>query len=75
MTRKEIDALWQRAMRESIEAGELYTRYKFAKLVADAEREACAMVCDNDSSEAMEFTGTTKVGGYFASQIRARSQI
>lgn len=46
MTQDEIDTLWQRAMRQSIENGEMYTRYHFAKLVAAKEREACAKVCD-----------------------------
>jgi hypothetical protein len=35
MTREEIDTMWQQAMRQSIEDGEVYTRYHFAKLVAE----------------------------------------
>ena len=46
MTKEEIDILWNKALRESIDDGSLYTRYRFAELVAEAEREACAMVCD-----------------------------
>ena len=46
MTREEIDKLWNRAIREAIEDGNMCTRYHFAALVADAsesaEREACA---------------------------------
>ena len=38
MTKEEIDALWNRAIRESIDDGSLYTRYRFAELVAEAER-------------------------------------
>jgi len=34
MTQDEIDMMWQQAMRQSIEDGEVYTRYHFAKLVA-----------------------------------------
>ena len=45
MTREELDALWFQAMRQSIEAGENFTRYHFAALVAAAEREACAKLC------------------------------
>ena len=45
MTQDEIDTMWQKAMRKSIEAGEVYVRYHFAKLVAAAEREACAKEC------------------------------
>jgi hypothetical protein len=46
MTRDEIDIMWQKAMQEAVEDGEMYTRYRFAKLVAAAEREACAKVAD-----------------------------
>jgi predicted 3-demethylubiquinone-9 3-methyltransferase (glyoxalase superfamily) len=31
--------MWQQAMRQSIEEGEMFTRYHFAKLVAAKERE------------------------------------
>ena len=34
MTRDEIDIMWQKAMQEAVEDGEMYTRYRFAKLVA-----------------------------------------
>lgn len=37
MNRATIDMLWQQAMRESVEAGEMFTRYHFAAFVADAE--------------------------------------
>jgi len=50
MTQDEIDTMWQQAMRQSIEDGEMFTRYHFAKLVAAKaeakEREACAKVAD-----------------------------
>jgi len=39
MTQDEIDTMWQQAMRQSIEEGEMFTRYHFAKLVAAKERE------------------------------------
>ena len=35
MDRETIDQLWQTAMRQSIEDGEQFTRYHFAKLVAE----------------------------------------
>lgn len=44
MTQDEIDIMWQKAMQESIKDGEMYTRYHFAKLVAEAEREAFAKI-------------------------------
>ena len=44
---QELDRLWNVAMRVSMAADEQYTRYRFAELVAAAEREACAKVCDD----------------------------
>ena len=35
MTQEEIDIMWQQAMQESIKDGEMFTRYHFAKLVAE----------------------------------------
>ena len=66
MTRKEIDTLWFRAMHESVKAGEMFTRYHFAELVAAAEREACAKVCDERAMFQLAFD--------LAGQIRARGQ-
>jgi hypothetical protein len=43
MTHKELDEMWQIAMLTSIEKGEMYTRYEFAKLVAAKEREEFAV--------------------------------
>ena len=48
--RAELDALWQRAMAESIKDGEQFTRYHFAALVAAAEREACAKLCESTTA-------------------------
>lgn len=36
MTREEIDTLWHQALQESVKAGEQFTRYHFAALVAEA---------------------------------------
>ena len=38
MTKEEIDILWHKAMRLSIEDGDQFTRSRFAELVAEAER-------------------------------------
>ena len=46
MTKDEIDTLWQKAMQESIKYGEMFTRYHFAKMVAEAENKECAKVAD-----------------------------
>ena len=40
MTKEEIDILWNKALRQSIEAGEQFTRYRFAELVVAAERNS-----------------------------------
>jgi hypothetical protein len=48
--------------------------WDFAKLVAAKEREACAKVCAEDSVQAMDFTGGTFVGGYFAQKIIKRGE-
>ncbi len=44
--RAELDSMWYQAMHESIADGEDFTRYHFAALVAAAEREACAKLCE-----------------------------
>jgi hypothetical protein len=67
MTQDEIDTMWQQAMRQSIEEGEMFTRYHFYKLAAAKEREACAKVCDDDING---FAGAY----YLANKIRARGQ-
>jgi hypothetical protein len=73
MNREDIDTLWQQALIESINDGEQFTRYHFAALVAAAEREACAKVCDDKAKET--FSGQCQVwGDYFARAIRARGE-
>ena len=51
MNRDEIDALWQQAMHDAIAEGEQMTRYHFADLVAAAEREACAQLCEAEAEK------------------------
>lgn len=51
MTKTELDVLWSRALHEALVAGEEFTRYRFAAMVASAEREACAQVCDEVDKE------------------------
>jgi len=65
MTHEEIDTMWQQAMQESIKDGEVYTRYHFAKLVAEKEREANAKMVDHILKEG---------GGTWGDAIRARGQ-
>jgi hypothetical protein len=48
MTPKKLDALWSKAVNESIKAGDGLARYRYAEYVAAlavaAEREACAKI-------------------------------
>jgi hypothetical protein len=67
MDREQLDHLWHKAMRKSVEDGEMFTRYHFANLVAAHEREACAMVCETHAPT------TTPTWVSYAAAIRARS--
>jgi hypothetical protein len=42
MTNAELDKLWFRALSDAIKAGEDFTRYRFATIVAAAQREKVA---------------------------------
>jgi len=78
MTQEEIDTMWQKAMQESIKNNEMYTRYHFAKLVAEREREACAKLCDE--LIAPDFYSDTEISMWdvtcmdCATAIRARGE-
>jgi hypothetical protein len=68
MTKDDIDKLWNQAMTDAIKNGEDFTRYRFANLVAAAEREACAKLID-------EMAAQDKRSNYYvvaAKAIRAR---
>lgn len=67
MTKDELDVLWNRALLDAIKAGEQFTRYHFAALVAEKEREACAQVCEDDA-----FVEQWKGLAEAAKRIRAR---
>ena len=68
MTQDEIDTMWQQAMQDSIKDGEMYTRYHFAKLVAEAEREACAELIEKETGLNPNWQK------YLSAAIRARGQ-
>lgn len=72
MTREQIDRLWQKALHESVTAGEQFTRYNFAALVAAAEREECAKVCE-ETTAAWTQTVYNEACMHCASAIRARN--
>ena len=63
MTSDEIDTMWQQA---TYVYNEKQTRYYFAKLVAAAEREACAKVAEKT------LRGYTQAVTGVAEAIRAR---
>lgn len=46
MNRDELDQMWQQALTAAVKEGEMYTRYHFAELVAEHEREECAKRLD-----------------------------
>lgn len=54
MTNEEIDTLWFKAMVASIKAGDEFTRYRFADLVAAAEREACIEILSRTEFTSLE---------------------
>jgi hypothetical protein len=72
MTQDEIDTMWQQAMRQSIEEGEMFTRYHFAKLVAAKEREACAKLLESRKTGANDLIDAVR--DMEAQAIRARGQ-
>jgi len=74
MTRDELDTLWHKAQHESIAAGEIYIRYHFAALVAAAEREACAKVCDRVETGVGMMIEERHTAAECAKKIRARGE-
>lgn len=82
MTRDDLAALWQKAHDEAIPdplTCAPVVIYHFAKLVAAAEREACAKVCDNYDIRAKTSDGwiilteAQRVSSELATKIRARN--
>ena len=77
MTKTEIDVMWSRALREAIEGGEEFTRYRFAAMVASAEREAEREACAKVAESCFEGVGKHKLvimAVEAAKAIRARGQ-
>lgn len=75
MTRDDLDVLWNRALQESVKAGEHFTRYHFAALVAAAEREECAKLAQETVCDTHIPTGIHIYGTKVAKAIRARGNI
>ncbi len=73
MTKDDIDKLWHQATNEAVKNGEDFTRHRFAKLVAAAEREECAKLCDDKAKETIIYHGQLW-SDYFARAIRARGE-
>ena len=75
MNRDEIDVLWNNALSDAVAAGEPFTRYRFAALVAAAEREACAKVCEDLRPSQRAFAERYwDAATHCAEVIRARGQ-
>ena len=74
MNREDIEHMWKVASNNPNHDTNWHDPVviRFAELVASSEREACAKVCAEDGVQAMDFTGGTFVGGYFAKKIIAR---
>ena len=70
MTRDKIEILWQQAMTQAVKDGEMFTRYHFAKLVAAAEREQCALA----AWEIVQYEVHADLADQVAQAIRARGQ-
>jgi len=54
-SREHIDMLWQRALKESIMAGEEFTRYRFAALIEAEAARRCAQVAGPEDSYQDEY--------------------
>jgi hypothetical protein len=70
MTKDDIDKLWHQATNEAVKNGEDFTRYRFANLVAEHEREECAKLLD-------EMAAQDKHSNYYvvaAKALRTRSK-
>ena len=74
MTQDEIDIMWQQAMQESIKDGEMFTRYQFAKLVAEKEREACIVDIQMHIPRFGRSTSEYQMAIRMIERIRARGQ-
>ena len=76
MTKDEIEHMWKVASNNPNHDSNWHDPVvvKFAKLVAEKERDACAKLCAEDNVQAMDFTGFTFVGGYFAKRIIERGE-
>ena len=73
MTNEELDILWFKAMRQSVEEDKAFIRYHFAALVAAAEREACAKVAEEATGAWTEYEFNSGCM-YCAKAIRARGE-
>jgi hypothetical protein len=64
MNKTEIDVIWNRALREAIEGGEEFTRYRFAAMLTSAEREAWPCVIAEADFEQNTITLEMKCSDY-----------
>ena len=57
-----------------VELHRLKNALEIANKALDAEREACAKVCEQDENRADDWIPDSRPGAYFANAIRARGQ-
>ena len=76
MTKDDIDQMWNQAMNEAVKNGENFTRYRFATLVAEHEREACEMAVEDMARKYQQAheASAENVADACAYAIRARGE-
>jgi hypothetical protein len=74
LSREELDVMWTRAMHECVRRDQNIgrSRYRFAALVAAAEREACAKLIESRKTGADKLMDAVR--DMEAKAIRARGQ-
>jgi hypothetical protein len=67
-------ALVAAAERKRIESRPWGAGTEWIARAVEAEREACAKLCEEDKNQAMDWVSTSRPGGHFAAAIRARGE-
>ena len=74
MNRDDITRMAREAGYIASQFTSITTLERFAALIAAAEREACARVCEEADNEAFDKTGCPAYGSECAAAIRARGE-
>ena len=73
-TLERFAALVAAAERKRIESRPWGAGTEWIARAVEAEREACAKLCEEDKNQAMDWVSTSRPGGHFAAAIRARGE-